>query len=78
MSMYFLDETDDWPEYKVIRDEINRLDREFIELQKQLQEAETELCCNPEDDALKARIDTLRKSLQETEAKLNESLRMYR
>lgn len=78
MSMYFLDETDDWPEYRVIRDEINRLDKEFLELQKQLQQAETKLFAGPEDDSLRAEIDLLRKRLQETEAKLNESLSMYR
>ncbi len=59
MSMYFLDETDDWPEYKVIRDEINQLDRTLIELQKQLQDAETELRSAPENDEVKSRIGVL-------------------
>jgi hypothetical protein len=26
MSMYFYDDTDDWPEYKIIKDEIHRLE----------------------------------------------------
>lgn len=78
MSMYFLDETDDWPEYKVIRDEINQLDRTLIELQKQLQDAETELRSAPENDEVKSRIGVLKKQLQETREKLDESLSMYR
>lgn len=78
MSMYFLDETDDWPEYKIVRDEINQLDRELLELQQQLQEAESGLQSQPENDDVKAGIRVLKKKLQETEEKLNESLRMYR
>lgn len=78
MSMYFLDETDDWPEYKIVRDEINQLDRELLELQQQLQEAESGLQSQPENDDVKAGIRVLKKKLQETEKKLNESLRMYR
>jgi hypothetical protein len=78
MSMYFLDETDDWPEYKIVRDEINQLDIELLELQRQLQEAESGLQSQPENDDVKAGIRVLKKKLQETEEKLNESLRMYR
>lgn len=78
MSMYFLDETDDWPEYKVVRDRINQLDREFLELQKQLQKAETDLPAEPDDGKLEAGIDLLKQRLQEIAVQLNESLRMYR
>ena len=33
MSMYFFDETDDWPEYQTIREEIHRLEKEHLEVQ---------------------------------------------
>ena len=42
MSMYFYDDTDDWPEYKIIKDEINRLEVTRREFRKELQKAETE------------------------------------
>ena len=78
MSMYFLDETDDWPEYKTIRDEIQRLDEQHIELRKQLQEVEAELKSDPKNEVFKLKIDVLTKKLKEVEKKLDDSLSMYR
>jgi hypothetical protein len=37
MSMYFYDDTDDWPEYKIIKDEIQRLEMAHLEVSKELQ-----------------------------------------
>lgn len=78
MSMNFLDETDDWPEYQAIRDEINRLDGEHIELIKELKEAETACKSDSADEGLKAKLDRLRMKLKEIEKKLDASLSMYR
>jgi hypothetical protein len=36
MSMYFYDDTDDWPEYKIIKDEIQRLEMAHLEVSKEL------------------------------------------
>jgi uncharacterized coiled-coil DUF342 family protein len=76
--MYFLDETDDWPEYQTIKDEIQQLDVKLNELQKELQELEPALRSDPQNHALKARADALREQLQEIQQKLDESLSMYR
>jgi hypothetical protein len=78
MSMYFVDDTDDWPEYQTIRDEIHRLDKEHLELRKELAEAESAVKCDPANQDLKAKIDGLNQKLQEIERKLDESLSMYR
>ena len=78
MSMYFYDETDDWPEYEIIRDEIHRLEMAHLEISKELQEAESAPISNPANVDAKAKIDGLTKKLKEIEKKLDESLSMYR
>ena len=76
--MYFYDDTDDWPEYKIIRDEIHRLEAAHLEISKELQEAESAPLSNPANVDAKAKIDRLKKKLEEIEKKLDESLSMYR
>lgn len=78
MSMYFYDDTDDWPEYKIIRDEIKRLEMAHLESSKELQKAESALVSNPANAEAKAKIDALKKKLKEIEKKLDDSLSMYR
>ena len=78
MSMYFYDDTDDWPEYKIIRDEIHRLEMAHLEVSKELQEAESAFISNPANENAKVTIDGLKKKLKEIEKILNESLSMYR
>ena len=67
MSMYFYDETDDWPEYQIIKDDIRRLETEHVEIRKKIQEAESAFGSRPEDKDLKAKVDRLKKTLQEIE-----------
>ncbi len=78
MSMNFLDETDDWPEYQTVRDEIHRLEMEHSELQKALNTAESACRAAPADGDLRAEAGRLREELKEIEKKLDESLSMYR
>lgn len=78
MSMYFYDETDDWPEYQIIKDEIHRLEKEHLEIRKKLQEAESAFGSNPSDADLRAKVDGLKKKLKEIEKKLDGSLSLYR
>ena len=78
MSMYFYDDTDDWPEYKIIKDEINRLEVRRREFRKELQEAEATFMSDPTNKNVKNKVDELKQQLKETEKRLNESLSMYR
>ncbi len=78
MSMYFYDDTDDWPEYTIVKNEINRLEKAHLEIRKALQDAESDLRPNPENEELKVKIDRLKKRLKGIEKTLNESLSMYR
>ena len=78
MSMYFYDDTDDWPEYKIIKDYIHRLEMVRLELGKELREAEVAFISDPANENLKDKVDELKKKLKETEKRLNESFSMYR
>ncbi len=78
MSMYFYDETDDWPEYQIIKDDIHRLEEEHVEIRKKLQEAESALGSEGSDKALHAKVHGLKKKMKEIEQKLDGSLRLYR
>ena len=78
MSMYFYDDTDDWPEYKIIKDYINHLEKVHLELGKELQEAKVVFISDPANENLKDKVDELRQKLKETEKRLTESLNMYR
>ena len=78
MSMYFLDETEDWPEYKIIKNDIHRLEREHLEFSKELQEAESALKLEILNEELKAKVDRIQKKLKRIEKRLNESLNLYR
>ena len=78
MSMYFYDETDDWPEYKIIKDDIRRLEKEHLEIRKELHEADSAFRSHPEDKNLKSKVDGLKKKLKEIENRLEESFSLYR
>jgi hypothetical protein len=78
MSMYFYDDTDDWPEYQIIKDEIHRLGMARLELRKELEEAEAALVSDPGDERKKGKIEGLEKRLKEIEKLLDESTSMYR
>jgi hypothetical protein len=63
MSMYFYDDTDDWPEYKIIKDEIHRLEMAHSEFRKKLQEVSSALVSDPEKGDVKAQVDRRKKKL---------------
>lgn len=78
MSMYFYDETDDWLEYQIIKDDIHRLEKEHVEIRKIIQEAEPAFGSHPENKDLKARVDGLKEKLKEIENRLEKSSDLYR
>lgn len=78
MSMYFYDETDDWPEYQIVKDEVHRLEKEHLEISKKLRNTESLFELHPEDKDMEATVDSLKKQLKEVEEKLEKSLSLYR
>ena len=78
MSMYFLDDTDDWPEYTIIKKDLQRLESEHQALSKKLREAESALKFDVANEELKAKVDQLDQKLKDIAKQLNESLNLYR
>jgi hypothetical protein len=78
MSMYFYDETDDWPEYAIAKDDIHRLENEYLESRKLLQETESALRSDPANENLKTRMDELKIKVKEIEKQLTGSTGLYR
>jgi len=78
MSMYFYDETDDWPEYQIIKDDIRRLEKEYVGIREELQETESSFEAHPDDKDLKDKLDGLKNKLKEIENRLEESSGLYR
>jgi hypothetical protein len=76
--MYFYDDTDDWPEYKIVKDDIHSLEMAHVEFHKELLEAESAIISDPTNDDLMAKIGRLKQKLADIEQRLNESLSMYR
>jgi hypothetical protein len=78
MSMYFYDETDDWPEYDLIKKDILRIENEYLESRKLLQEAEAASTSDPADKDLKAKVDELKNKVKIIERRLTGSMGLYR
>jgi hypothetical protein len=78
MSMYFYDETDDWPEYDIVKQDTHRLENEYLESRKLLQEAESALRSDPANNDLKSEADELKLKVKEIENRLTASTNMYR
>jgi capsule polysaccharide export protein KpsE/RkpR len=78
MSMYFYDETDDWPEYQIIKDDIHRLEKEQLEIRTQLHKIESSFATHPENKGLKAKLDALKNKLKEVENRLEKSSNLFR
>jgi hypothetical protein len=77
MSMYFYDETDDWPEYDIVKLDIHRLENEYLESRKLLKEAESASMSDPANNDLKAKVDELKIKMKEIENRLAASMSMY-
>lgn len=78
MSMNFLDETDDWPEYQTIREEIHRLEMEYNELNRELQAIQSISPSDVSAEEMTRRVESMKTKLEEIRRKLDASLSMYR
>lgn len=78
MSMNFLDETDDWPEYRIVREEIQRLEVELRELSRALEAAATSPGAVAAGGDPEAELEGIKTRLKAIREKLDASLSMYR
>lgn len=78
MSMNFLDETDDWPEYDTVRDEIRRLESEYSELQAELDAIQSKPVSGAAAGEWAREVEVLKTKLKEVQDKLDATLSLYR
>ncbi|MCU0574083.1 MAG: hypothetical protein MUC41_13960 [Syntrophobacteraceae bacterium] len=78
MSMNFLDETDDWPEYQTIREEIHRLESEYGELSRELQAIQSISLSDVSAEEMAQKVESMKTKLKEVQRKLDASLSLYR
>jgi len=69
MTMWFYDEAGELPEYQATREEVRRLEREYLEVRCILNEAEMALRGHPGDEYLGAKVRYYTKRLRHLEAK---------
>ena len=66
--MWFFDEAAEMEEYQAVREEVRRLEREYLELRMVLKEAAVALTNNPEDENLQAKVQYYQKRVRDMEA----------
>jgi hypothetical protein len=67
MAMWFYDEAGELEEYQAFKKDALRLEKEHYETRLALREAEASLKGDPDNTELKARVDSLKKTLEELE-----------
>lgn len=69
MSMWLYDDAKETQEFQILRREINRLEKEYIDLRTQLRDAEANFRSEPDSEYLKAKIKYLNKRVKGIEKK---------
>jgi len=69
MSMWIYDDAKDTEEFRLLRGEIRRLEKEYLDLRIQLRDTEVDLKSDPDNEYLKAKVTYLNKRLRDIEKK---------
>lgn len=69
MSMWFYDDALDNKEFQSLRNEVKRIEREYLELRVLHRDAETALRSDPDSEYLNAKVTYLNKRLKDLEKK---------
>jgi hypothetical protein len=67
MSMWFFDEAEEMEEYRLFRQEVRGVEKEYLEIRVLLRDSEAALRGDPENEHLKARVKYLRWRLEDLE-----------
>ncbi|MBM4284176.1 MAG: hypothetical protein FJ128_02850 [Deltaproteobacteria bacterium] len=67
MSMWFYDEAGEMAEYRLVKQKVQAVEREYLELRVVHREASQALTENPEDPNLQAKVRYLEKRLRHLE-----------
>ena len=69
MSMWLYDDAQDMEEFQILRREIKRLEKEYLDLRIQLRDTEADLRSDPDSEYLQAKVKYLSKRLKDLEKK---------
>ena len=69
MGMWLYDDAQDMEEFQILRGEIKRLEKEYLDLRIQLRDTETALRSDPDNEYLEAKVKYLNKRLKDIEKK---------
>ena len=67
MSMWLYDDAQDMEEFQILRREIKRLEKEYLDLRIQLRDTEADLRSDPDSEYLQAKVKYLSKRLKNLE-----------
>ncbi len=69
MSMWLYDDAQDMKEFQILRGEIKRLEKEYLDIRIQLRDTEADLRSDPDSEYLQAKVKYLSKRLKDIEKK---------
>jgi len=67
MGMWLYDDAQDMEEFQLLRREVKRLEKEYLDLRIQLRDTETALRSDPDNEYLEAKVKYLNKRLKHIE-----------
>ena len=67
MSMWLYDDIQEMQDFQILRTEVKRLEKEYLELRVLLRDTETDLRTDPDSEYLKAKVEYLNKRLKDIE-----------
>jgi hypothetical protein len=69
MGMWLYDDCKEMQEFQILRKEVKRFEREYLDLRIQLRDTEVDLRSDPDNEYLKAKVKYLNKRLRDIEKK---------
>jgi len=67
MSMWLYDDAHEMEEFQILRGEVKRLEKEYLDLRIQLRDTEVDLRSDPDNEYLVAKVKYLNKRLKDIE-----------
>ncbi len=67
MSMWLYDDAQDMKEFQILRGEVKRLEKEYLDIRIQLRDTEADLRSDPDSEYLQAKVKYLSKRLKDLE-----------
>ena len=69
MSMWLYDDLNEMQDFQILRDEVKRLEKEYLDIRIQLRDTEADLRSDPDSEYLQAKVKYLSKRVKDLEKK---------